>query len=237
MDKYKDFRDLEDTKEETLKNLFLHRTYEKYIDDPLADDIIVTDVSYISEWIHDRPLVKFVDPNHERKPSTYEERMEIKSKNYSAGYTFGEINEFEVAKFELDFLNPLEIENRYLRKRVEAYRDLCQQIVDRSMGTKYSKADWTELFSQLVDIYIENISLNDFIEIMTYYRLPMGKGKIKWIGKKSDLMYVERELGFPEGVLNKCFDSKNGTPFKPNNRRSKAPSDSLLGIIRRHKQK
>jgi hypothetical protein len=108
MDKYKDFQDLKDTSEQTLKNLFVKRNYSDRIDNPLADDIIIETAD---------------------KVSTYEERMGVKKKNAVIAFQFPVTTDFEMAKIELLYLKPSEIGNYYIRKRVEAYMKICKGIV------------------------------------------------------------------------------------------------------------
>lgn len=235
MNKYKDFQDLKDTNQQSLVDLFNKRNYGRYIDNPDADDIIISDVSYVSEWQGDVPIIKMIDFNPDKRPSTIEERMEIRNKGYSAAYSFSKTSEIETAKFELSFLNPSEIEDRYLRKRVEAYRTMCQKIVDENADTLNTKTDWRKLFQTITGKYIQDTSLNDFIEVMIFRRLPNGKGQIKWFGKKSEAVYFQEYYGFSMKQFNECFVFEDGTRFYKNNRLNTNPEPSFLHLITSHK--
>lgn len=197
MDKYKDFRDLHDTNEQTLRDLFHKRIYQRYLKDRFPNDIIISDVSVVSKWIGDKPIIKRIDFNPDKKVSTYEERMELKKMNASAAYTFTQTNETEEAEFELSFLNLSEIENRYLRKRVEAYRKVCHDIIKRAISNEEvekPKVSWRRVYS--------------FILAEAFKR---GESKIRDMSKNSFLRYVSVEMEFKGVVPHTIYQTVRST--------------------------
>jgi hypothetical protein len=119
MDKYNDFQELPNNyNEQDLRNLFVKRNYSNYIADPDANDILIYD-----------------DKSEEFKAGPPQERIKAN------GLLFPETTDIESAKFELNYLKPLEIEHRYLRKKVEAYLKICEEIIEESKSNLNSTKD------------------------------------------------------------------------------------------------
>lgn len=134
MDKYKDFKELADKSEQSLRTLFCMRCYEPRINSPHADDII---------------LYENMEDAFERLPDNYvrgkkggtkiltpEEIAELKKSKASVALQFPEGIEEEFAAWELRYLNPLEVEDYYIRKRVESYLNLCREIIKENKEKK-----------------------------------------------------------------------------------------------------
>jgi hypothetical protein len=120
MEKYKDFQELpNDYNEGDLSNLFVKRNYLKRIEHPKADDIIIGSAGINGKEIYS---------NLNMDVSTLKERMSFE-KGTSVAYLLPETTDIDSAKFEISFLNPSEIEDYYLRKRVEAYLKICKEIL------------------------------------------------------------------------------------------------------------
>ena len=124
MDKYKDFEELPtDYSEQDLRNLFVKRQSREF-DDPQANDIIIHTAGVNGKEIYSNP---------DSKVSTFDERMALlkkMGKEGSIALSVSGDSDLETAKFELKYLKPSEIESRYLRKKVEAYRKLCRKFIN-----------------------------------------------------------------------------------------------------------
>jgi hypothetical protein len=192
MNKYKDFQDLEEINEESLTYLFNKRNYGRHIDNPLADDLIIADVSYISEWKGDFPVRKLIDYNPSRKTSTFAERMELKNKGYSVSYIFPNTNDLEYAKNELKHLKPDEIEDRYLRKRVESYLEICKKML-------------------IAEVKKSKLSMRRVYSFMITEALNRGESRIRSMGKKEFMNYISLEKNFKDSSPNTIYITVKST--------------------------
>jgi len=90
--------------------------------------------------------------------------------------------------------------NEWIKKNNESFESLT--------GTKI---DYTILHSKLINIYIKDISINDFNEVMNYKRLPNGKNKYNWIGNNNaDAYRFSKQFNFKIKQMNDCFSFLNG---------------------------
>ncbi|HUX55996.1 MAG TPA: hypothetical protein VMV77_03415 [Bacteroidales bacterium] len=138
-DKYKDFRDLPDNyDEQTLIELFIKRNYVRQgFDNRDANDIIIS--KDITEGKIDGKFIYNPDKKISFRASTHKERMIYWKELLTGGLQFPENFEIEQANFELSFLNLSEVPNRYLRKKVEAYLELCKKIIKENRPGKDEK--------------------------------------------------------------------------------------------------
>ena len=71
--------------------------------------------------------------------------------------------------------------------------------------------EYKVLHGKLINIFIEDISINDFNEIMMYKNLPNGRKKLRWIGKnKADAYRFSKKFDFTIKKMNDCFSFANG---------------------------
>jgi len=110
----------------------------------------------------------------------------------------------------------------------------CKYEVEKN--TINTIVDWSWLYNVLTGKYIKDISLNDFNEVMTYKRLPNGKWKIKWFGKKSEAVYFQDYFKFSMKQFNECFVFNDGKRFSENNRLTTNPEQSFFDMLTKHKQ-
>lgn len=102
-------------------------------------------------------------------------------------------------------------------------------------NTKNTVSDWSWLFNKLINRYIKDISLNDFNEVMNYNRLPNGKLKTKWFGKKSEAVYFQKHFKFSMKQFNECFIFEDDTHFAEKNRLTTNPENSFLEMLKKPK--
>lgn len=108
----------------------------------------------------------------------------------------------------------------------------------RIMGESWNvdvKAHWIGLFDDLKDNYINETSLNGFIEVMNYHRLPNGGKKIKWLRSKADAVRFSDNFNFSIPEFNECFVQKDGKKIDLHDRSKTAPKKSYSDILIRHK--
>lgn len=90
-----------------------------------------------------------------------------------------------------------------------------------------------ELYTDLINIYINDVSLLDFNSTMTSHRLPYNRNgkRIIWIGDRYEGFAFSKRFGFKKlSDFNKCFVPKNGKDFRTNdNGLIKHHFDKLLG--------
>jgi len=133
MDKYKDFQDLPDNyDEQTLMQLFVKRNYSDRIDNSKADDIIIIDD--IKDGFTKFDGKPYIAKKEYTKKSSYEERMKLKETSKIAMYQFPENNDVESVLREFSRLDPMEPEDYYTGKKVEAYLNVCRQIGRKSIN-------------------------------------------------------------------------------------------------------
>jgi hypothetical protein len=213
MDKYKDFQDLKDTDEMTLKELFCERTYSKYINDPLADDIIIIDD------IRDAFTKIAGKPNTAKKTytkvSSYQERMKLKKKQAVGAFQFPETTDIDSAKFELSFLKPSEIEHRYLRKRVEAYLKLCRRIIkEEENNPKKGKVSDIRARAFCIALIQESGKMNFLKEKALRKNDIMQFAKDTW-GKNGRTVYNEcLNIISENNPINKWYKEENPEEFE-----------------------
>lgn len=108
MDKYKDFYELNDMSEQSLRNLFVDRQHLTRFNSKYADDIYI---------------------DNEKKISTYEERMNAQKEKECFVHIYKEdYDDIAFAEKELKMLNPLDVDDHYISKRIEAYLQLCKEV-------------------------------------------------------------------------------------------------------------
>lgn len=91
--------------------------------------------------------------------------------------------------------------------------------------------DYSELYKGLVPTYIQNLSLSDFNEIMTFKRLPNGKDKLKWSGKKKGYcLLLFKNYGFTTAQVSKVFEGK----IHDNQLEGLKPTDDFMKLLQMH---
>jgi hypothetical protein len=99
-------------------------------------------------------------------------------------------------------------------------------------GSDLPEKVWKKLHQNLIQDYISDVSLKDFNEVMNYKRLPNGKGKIKWIGEKTEAMHFKEHYGFPSlKIFNQCFIPSDGKKFIKSNRSRTTLKKSFTDLL------
>lgn len=107
----------------------------------------------------------------------------------------------------------------------------------KSEINKLPREDWSSLHHDLINEYIEDVSEEDFNDVMSYKRLPNGKLKIRWMTEKSEGVYFQKEFGFSMKEFNQCFIHKDGTQFRANNLHPDyRPKKQFQDIVLKHKR-
>jgi hypothetical protein len=94
-----------------------------------------------------------------------------------------------------------------------------------------SITDYKALYSKLINSFIEDISINDFNEVMNYKRLPNGKNKTCWIGNNADAYRFSKKISFTIKQMNDCFSFPNGklkANYKPKDNRTQTELSKIL---------
>jgi len=116
--------------------------------------------------------------------------------------------------------------NIEFNKTVKFYIDFLKAKLEDKKADDYSK-----LWKEIVPKYIKNLSLSDFNEIMTYKRLPNGKDKLTWEGKKTWCLHLFRSHGFTTAQVNKVFDGG----FRANLLGRRIPDKDFRKLLGNHK--
>lgn len=184
---------LTDTSEKSLYHLFVQRFTSIYLKSPLADDIVI---SY--SLINGEEVI-----NDENKPSSYNERKRIldlldgNHPNETAAFNLPLDAEIESARHELVTLNPNEISDPYLRKRVGAYLQICRQIIKKgspivatSLKDACGNDNWLKLRQWFVDNYLCDPVTFAWID----NKKGSGKLLISYLRELKVKGYCERDL-------------------------------------------
>jgi hypothetical protein len=120
----------------------------------------------------------------------------------------------------------------YVITAYNGYIKFCETQINRLNN---SDKDWKEIHEDFIKgKYIEDVSLNDFNEVMNYRKLPNGKQKIKWVGKKAEAVYFQKAAGFSMKQFNQCFITEDGKQFLVGNRSKLNPQGPFIAIMKKH---
>ncbi len=94
-------------------------------------------------------------------------------------------------------------------------------------------AGWKNLYVDLTNTKYINATFDVFDYVMQYKKLPGDAEKIHWLTYNSDALYFQRITDFKMKQFRECFQSKDGKPFKENNRLNKDPKEPLPSILKK----
>jgi hypothetical protein len=143
-----------------------------------------------------------------------------------------EKDKYECILFENGFI-------QYLSKAVKLF-----QINEKGRSCYYKGGWWNDevgnneadlklinLYGELIGKYMQNISAQDFVEVIKYKNLPNGISKISWIGDRVDCIRFALRLNFSIKQLNNCFNHTAGkfrANDKPKNQLTKTDIARML---------
>jgi len=133
------------------------------------------------------------------------------------------------------YLYPLNVSNFHFKTLNEILVNYIAEIKFLEYlkkGGTTKATDWSELYNNLINIYIKDVSPNDFNEVMEFKQKPNGSSRIKWIGQfKSEAMYFQQHYGFTVKEFNQCFVYKDGRNFQESNRTNKDPKNEFTSLL------
>ncbi len=191
-EKYRDFIDLEDTSEDGLVGLFVKRSFIMFLKSPMKEANQISITHFAADGIEIY--------NPDAKPSSYDDRLKVLGlldKNdpgesitiNTASVHFPFDYESEFAEYELAILNPSEITDPFLLKRVEAYLKVCRGVLKQKEAEK--NKDITLL--KLTDLKNRELAAYFF-----YNRIDVTRKNIRRILKEHG---IDREIKKPEDIV------------------------------------